>query len=41
MCGNETFATDVSNTSMNVASITDTAIIQGLKLGFHARAAGA
>jgi hypothetical protein len=30
MCGNATFAIDVSSTSMNVASVTVTAITQGL-----------
>src|SRR6185295_12840217 len=36
MCGNATLATDVSSTSINVASITETAINQGLKLGRQA-----
>ena len=30
MCGSATFAIDVSRTSMNVASVTVTAITQGL-----------
>jgi hypothetical protein len=30
MCGSATFAMDVSSTSMNVASVTVTAITQGL-----------
>ena len=30
MCGSETFAMEVSNTSINVASVTETAISQGL-----------
>src|SRR5947209_16277573 len=30
MCGNETFTTVVSSTSMKVANITEVAIIQGL-----------
>jgi hypothetical protein len=30
MCGSATFAIDVSSTSMNVASVTVTAITQGL-----------
>src|SRR5215831_5839255 len=33
MCGSETLTTVVSRTSMNVASITEIAIIQGLDLG--------
>ena len=33
MWGSETFATDVSSTSMNVASITEAAISRGLKRG--------
>src|SRR6266545_4591025 len=37
MCGSETLATEVSRTSMNVASITEAAISQGLKLGFQSR----
>ena len=35
MCGRETFATAVSRTSMNVASITETAMSHGLKRGAH------
>ena len=35
MCGSETFATAVSRTSMNVASITETAMSHGLKRGAH------
>ena len=33
MCGNATLATDESSTTMNVAVITETAIIQRLALG--------
>src|SRR5947209_7809735 len=33
MCGNETLATEVSRISMKVASITENAISQGLRLG--------
>jgi hypothetical protein len=33
MCGRETFATEVSRTSMKVASITATAISHGLWFG--------
>src|SRR5438552_18962970 len=36
MCGSETFATEVSSTSMNVASITEIAITQGLAAGRQA-----
>ena len=35
MWGSETFATAVSRTSMNVASITETAMSHGLKRGAH------
>jgi hypothetical protein len=35
MCGSETFATAVSSTSMNVASITEIAMSHGLKRGTH------
>ena len=35
MCGKATLATEVSRTSITVASITDTAISHGLKLGTH------
>jgi hypothetical protein len=34
MCGRETFTTVVSSTSMKVASITETATIQGFTAGF-------
>jgi hypothetical protein len=37
MCGNATFATDESSTTMNVAIITDTAIIHGFTEGVHSR----
>src|SRR5258708_858221 len=33
MCGSETFATEVSSTSMNVASMTEAAITHGLTVG--------
>src|SRR5215813_5122762 len=33
MCGSDTLTTLVSSTSMNVASITETAMIQGLMFG--------
>src|ERR1051325_11612210 len=33
MCGNATLATEVSSSSIKVASMTDTGISQGLKLG--------
>src|SRR5262245_24909932 len=39
MFGSATLATEVSNTSMKVASMTETAISQGLNPGFHASAA--
>ena len=35
MCGSATFATEVSSTSINVASITETAISHGLNVGTH------
>src|SRR5207237_10425117 len=35
MYGSETFATDVSSTSIKVASMMETAINHGLKLGFQ------
>src|SRR5262249_47332982 len=35
MCCRATFAMEVSSTSMKVASITETAMSQGLKLGVH------
>jgi hypothetical protein len=35
MCGNVTEAIEVSSASMKVASITEAAINQGLKLGFQ------
>ncbi len=38
MWGRETFATAVSRTSMNVASITEKAMSQGLKRGAHSAA---
>jgi len=38
MCGSATFATLVSSTSMNVASITTPAITQGLMAGFSGTA---
>src|SRR6266436_6141401 len=38
MCVKATLATEVSSTSMKVASITAAAISQGLKLGVHSRA---
>src|ERR1700730_15977147 len=41
MYGSETFATDVSSTSMIVASIIDIAINHGLTLGFHSLGSGA
>jgi hypothetical protein len=34
MCGNETFAIEVSSVSMNVASITDTAMSHGFTANF-------
>ena len=39
MCVNETFATEVSRTSMNVADITAAAMNQGFAAGFHGWAA--
>src|SRR5262252_3634768 len=33
MCGSDTFTTVVSSTSMNVANMTDSAMIQGLTCG--------
>ena len=39
MCVNETFATEVSRTSMNVADITAAAISQGLAAGLQGWAA--
>jgi hypothetical protein len=39
MCGSETFAIDVSSTSMNVAAITAIAISHGLWLGCHCESA--
>src|ERR1700686_1894879 len=41
MWGKATFATEVSRTSMKVASITEAAISHGLKLGTHSRGANA
>ena len=41
MCGSETFATAVSSTSMNVASITEIAMSHGLKRGTHSTGASA
>src|ERR1051325_8881502 len=41
MCGSETFATEVSSTSMNVASMTDPAITHGFAAGRHDSASGA
>ena len=41
MCGSETFATEVSSTSMKVASMTDAAISHGLWLGCQSCAAAA
>ncbi len=41
MYGSETFATDVSSTSIKVASMMETAITHGLKLGFHSLGNGA
>src|SRR3954447_17040283 len=35
MCGSATFATEVSSTSMKVASITEAAISHGLKAGIQ------
>jgi hypothetical protein len=35
MCGSDTLAIDVSSTSMNVASVTVSAITHGLCFGFH------
>src|SRR4051794_9647909 len=35
MCGSDTFTTVVSSTSMNVASITETAMIQGFTWSPH------
>src|SRR5258705_3293954 len=35
MCGRATFATEVSSTSITVASMTEIAMSQGLKLGTH------
>jgi hypothetical protein len=39
MCVNETFATEVSRTSINVADITAAAMSQGLAAGFQGWAA--
>src|SRR4029077_8560295 len=39
--GSETFATEVSSTSIKVASTMDTAISHGLTLGFHSLGSGA
>src|SRR5579875_2310570 len=36
MCGSETFAIELSSTSMNVASVTVSATIHGLMRGRHA-----
>ena len=41
MYGSETFAIDVSSTSMIVATIIEIAINHGLKLGFHSLGNGA
>ena len=41
ICVNETFATEVSRTSMNVADITAAAISQGFADGFQGWAAAA
>jgi hypothetical protein len=35
MCGKATLATEVSSTSMKVASMTDAAISHGLNVGVH------
>lgn len=39
ICGSATLAMDVSSTSMNAASATVAAMIQGLTLGFHCASA--
>ena len=41
MYGSETFATEVSSTSIMVASMMDIAISHGLTLGFHSLGSGA
>src|SRR6478735_8813635 len=41
MYGSETFATEVSSTSIKVASMMETAINHGFTLGFHSLGSGA
>src|SRR6185295_11406493 len=41
MYGSETFATEVSSTSIKVASMMETAISHGFTLGFHSLGTGA
>src|SRR6478752_1490955 len=41
MYGSDTFATEVSSTSINVASMIETAITHGLTLGFQSLGSGA